>query len=322
MVEYDDGTYNASLGRMVILSAPTIGTIDGASFSRKLGKFRAGVAVGFLPDPDLQSTDTERKRVAVYVAAPDLFRSTQASVTYAKTWYQGASEREVISANTSSYLFDGFSFYTMANVDLRVPSGGSHILEPALSLLLVNATARISRIVGVSLGFDASRSLLPFSYARLIPDTLRDRRLRSGLHAGVNISLPFGVRFTTTFSPRSSGSSFGSEYSEYSSLSSYNMFGTGVGLRATLLLTSAAFSKGTGIGFSASRSIAGIDVSARVQQTQYRLTQTDDRLVGWTTGIDILVPIVSRLTAALSADRTTGFGPGSLTLFGELSYRF
>lgn len=323
VVEYDDGRNIAAVGRMTILSAPTVGLLDGIMVARRWGEVTVGTGFGIQPNADLQGTDADRRRLIVFTSyQPSAWSSATASATYAKSWYRGTSEREMVNATGGVSLTDRLSLWTSTDVDLRVTEGGAHRFAPSLSLLLFTLSWRATDEISLSGGVDASRSVLPYSFARFIPDSMSDRTLRSGVSVSGSVLLPYRMSLSANVTPRTSAGAFNGDYAGSAALSAYDVLRTGVGLRLQGLLSHNEMSSGQGYGLSASLHALTIDWSARVQQVRYRLTTASSRTVGTTLGIDAMVPILPRLSWLVSLDLVRGFGSTSQSVYSEVSYRF
>lgn len=322
-LEYDDTLNIITAGRSVPSFAPTIGILDGVTYARRWRGVTVGAGTGFQPDRDLQSSDFNRKKAIIFtVFQPTSWTSALMSAAYAKTWYRGASEREAINATGSGQITDRSSFWASTDVDLRVTENGVHQLSPSLSLLLFTVHWRVTDNIALSGGLDASRSVLPFSFARFIPDSMTDRTLRSGLNVSGSMYLGDGLSVNAAFSPRMSGGTYDGEYNGSTSISAGNIASTGVNVRMQGVVTQSAMTSSQGYGLSAGMNVLTADWNLRIQQIQYRLKSVGSWSTGTTVGLDLMVPIARPLTLLVSADGVNGYGSTSRSLFAELSYRF
>lgn len=322
-LEYDDQTNVVTAGRMALPQAPTIGILDGLTYSRRMGGWTAGAGIGLQPHHDLLGTDPDRRKALVFASYhPTDWPSASVSAAYAKTWFRGASEREAINSTAGAAMTDRLMLWTSVDLDLRVTEQGVHRMRPSLSLLLFSATWRVTDALSLTGGADASRSVMPFSFARLIPDSMTDRTLRSGVTLSGSWAIRQGLSMTASVTPRMSDGSFNGEYAGSTTLSSYNLFGSGVGLRVQGLLTQSVVTEGQGYGATATVQAVSIDWSARFQQIRYRLKRSGSTSFGTTLGLDAMVTVFRPFSLLVSADLVRGFGSTSRSLFTELSYRF
>lgn len=323
LIEYDDRVHIISLGRMTIPSAPTIGILDGLTAARRWGDVTTGLGLGFEPDRDLRGADWNRRKLVGFVAyAPASWSSASASGTYSKTWYRGASEREALNINGGVAVSDRVSIWASGDIDLRVTEAGLHRLSPSLSLLILTTTWRVTDAVSLSGGIDASRSVLPYSFARFIPDSMSDRTLRTGLTVSSSWLMAPGLSLSAMISPRMTGGDYQGEFASTASIAAYDLLRSGVAVRLQGLLSHNRISTGQGYGASTSFNALTIDWTLRTQQMHYRIGPGRPRSAGTTFGLDLLAPILPRLSWLASVDLVNGFGASSRSVFTELSYRF
>jgi len=139
------------------------------------------MSIGFQPDPSLQLPTTDTKKFVLFsqYQANDEWNTT-AGIAYGRIWSQAGIEREAVSTSFSFYTLDGFSGYASSDIDLRMLSGGKNKFDPALSLLICSVNYRFSNTISAGIGADASRPVYSLSSNTTIPDSLLDKRLRSG----------------------------------------------------------------------------------------------------------------------------------------------
>ncbi len=322
-LEYDDRTNVVTAGRMALPQAPTIGILDGLTYSRRMGGWTAGAGIGLQPHHDLLGTDPDRRKMLVFASYhPTDWPSASVSAAYAKTWFRGASEREAINSTAGASVTDRLMLWTSVDLDLRVTEQGVHRLHPSLSLLLFSVTWRVTDALSLTGGADASRSVMPFSFARLIPDSMTDRTLRSGMTLSGSWAIRRGLSMTASLTPRMADGAFNGEYAGSTTVSSYDLFGSGVGLRVQGLLTQSVVTEGQGYGATAMFQAVSVDWSARFQQIRYRLKRSGATSFGTTLGLDAMVTVFRPFSLLVSVDLVRGFGSTSRSLFTELSYRF
>lgn len=323
-LEYDDGRNDVSVGRIIPTAAPAIGYIDGAMYSRKLGRVTLGTTMGYQPSYTLQGVSTDFKKVALFASVQPIDSTNFiVSSAYARTYYLNGLDREVVSGNVSLYTLDGFQVYGYSEFDLRTPSNGEFALSPILTSLFVNVSYRLTQMLTLGIGGDASRPLYTFSTARLIPDSLRETRLRTGISTTVSFYLPGGVMLSNTYSPRASEARFASVYSNFTTIGIANLLSTGVSIRSNFNLNANEYSTSNGYGVSVQRNIVDIaDINVRYQQNTYTLKNYGDKHLSRTVGSDLIVNLTRQLSIMMSYDRLDGYGIMSNSIFGELSVRF
>jgi hypothetical protein len=322
-LEYDDQTTILSLGRILLLYVPSIGYIDGVSFARRFGNIITGASIGFQPSFNLQAPSTINKKFLVFsqYQAKDTWNTT-AGAAYARVWSSLGIEREVLSTSLNLYSPNGLFVYTSSDIDIRTISNGISQTSPALSLLICSINYRFSNIVTAGVGVDASRPVYSLSSTQSIPDSLLDKKLRSGISFNGGVYLWNGAGIYNTFTSRFSYEGFGKEYSNSSSVYFNNIMRTGTMIRMNYLLNENVVTRTQGYGINLQRNILGIDCGIRYQQNhsdirQFTLTNTTT-----TFGVDIGAMISRQITLIGSFDALQGLGSNSKSLFLELSWRF
>jgi len=323
-LEYDDGTNDASVGRIIPTMAPSIGYIDGVMYARKFGRVTLGTTMGYQPSYTLQGLSTDYKKFALFTSVQPVDSTNLIlSSAYARTYYRNILDREVVSGNVSLYTLDGFQVYGYSEFDIRTPSNGQFKLSPLLTSLFVNVSYRVTRMLTLGIGADASRPLYTFSVARFIPDSLRETRLRSGISTTVSLYFPGGITLSNTYAPRTSESRFASVYSNYTTMGFANVFSSGVSFRSTFNMNANEYSTSNGYGFGLQRGILDIaDINIRFQQNTYTLKNYEDKHISRTLGSDLIINLTRGLGLMVSYDRLDGYGITSNSIFGELSVRF
>ena len=160
---------------------------------------------------------------------------------------------------------------------------------------------------------------------RDIPDSLLDRQLRTGLSVGINLYLPWGISLYNTYSPRSSDTNFGDDYTNNASLIFADLFSSGMTLRSSMNLNVNAFSNSTGYGIDLQRNILGfVEASFRYQHYTNTLRRISQRTENSTIGGDLIFTIARGVTLFTSYDKMQGLGVGadSQSIFAEITVRF
>ncbi len=324
-VSYDDGDNVVSVGRIIPVFAPSVGYIDGALLSKRLGNVVFGTTFGYQPDFSLRGLASDYKKLALFAQylSPDRL-SLSVSTAYARTYYHSRLDREAASVLVNASVANSVYIYANTEVDLRKKSGSEFLLDPRLTSAFVNINYRITNSFSVGLGADASRPYYSFESIRIVPDSLLPDELRSGVSVSLSWYLPGGVSFFNTYTPRNSnGQPFGQEYSNYSSLSFNDLFSTGVNVRSNINLSANPYTNSTGYGMSLQRNFGQlIDLTFRFQRSGYTVKQTDLRSQSTTLGADMMVFFSNALTFMASYDRLDGFGVTSNSIFAEFGVRF
>jgi hypothetical protein len=323
-LEYDDGTNDLSLGRIIPAAAPSIGYIDGVMYARKVGRVSVGTTVGYQPGYTLRGISTDYKKLAFFTTVqPGDSLNMTISAAYARTYNRTILDREVASGGISWYTSSGLQLYGYAECDLRKAIGSAFMLHPALTSLFVNLNYKLLPIVSIGIGVDASRPLYTYTAAIAIPEEFRETRLRAGLSGMMSFYLPGGVSLSNTYSPRTSETRFAKVYSNFSSLGVANVLGSGVSFRSNYNINANEYSNSQGFGLNIQRNFLDMfDLSARYQQNSFSLKSYDDKHISRTYGADLYVILTRELGVMMSYDRLNGYGITSNSLFAELSVRF
>lgn len=324
-VGYDDGQTVATLGRLIPIFSPSIGYIDGLLLSRRIGQVVVGVAAGFQPDYSLRSVSADYKKIALFtqILSPDLV-SFSLSTAYARTYFHSALDREAVSMLANASLGGDVFLYVNAEADVRKKSGDEFAFSPRLTTGYVNLNFRVSRLLSVGIGADASRPYYSFEAIRRVPDSLLADELRTGMSLNMSWFLPGGISLFNTFTPRKSPSdSFGKEYSNVSSLGFSDLFSSGVNIRSTFNLHANRFTDASGFGVSLQRAFAQtLDFTVRFHRSSYTVRQNGSRSNSTTIGANIMMFLTHSLTLITTYDRFDGYGTISNSIFAELSVRF
>jgi hypothetical protein len=322
-LEYDDQTSILTLGRILLSYVPSIGYIDGVSIARRFDNVITGASIGFQPSANLQAPSTMNKKFLLFsqYQTKDSWNTT-AGAAYARVWSSLGIEREVLSTSVTMYSPNGLFMYTSGDVDLRTISQGKSRTDPALSLLICSVNYRFSNIITAGIGVDASRPVYSLSSTQSIPDTLLDKKLRSGISFNGGVYLWNGAGINNTFTPRFSDEGFGKEYSNSSSIYFNNVLNTGTMIRMNYLLNENVLTRTQGYGINLQRNILGIDCGMRYQQNHSDIRQFTMTNTTTTFGVDIGAMISRQITLIGSFDALQGLGSNSKSLFLELSWRF
>jgi hypothetical protein len=322
-VEYDDGSTIFSVGRLLPSFGASVGIIDGVSVARRWHSMTGGVSLGFQPGVTLGAPSFDQRKAILFgqYDMRDAWNTT-AAAALTTVLSDAGIERQTFSATASTYAPLGFSFYSSADMDVRAPSTGGNEISPQVSLLIVSMNYRINRLIGVGLGVDASRPTYTLSFAQALPDSLIDRRLRSGANISLNVSLPSGIGFSNTYTPRSSEQSFGKEYMNSTSAYVANVLESGLSVRANLSFTESEQSEVQGGTVSLQQTILGTEVGLRYQRSHFRLRQADLSNIVESFGVDANGSLTRALTWMVSIDRSWGLNERAETFFLELSWRF
>jgi hypothetical protein len=322
-LEYDDQFNVVTVGRILPLYAPSIGSIDGVSYARRFGNFLAGGAVGFQPTLSQQGISTDARKLSFFARYMNHdFYDLNITAAYARTTFLSQLDREVVSLGLNAYSAGGLSIYGYSDIDLRTKSGDQLTFSPTVSSALCMINYRLADFVTVGIGADASRPVYLFSTTQPLADSLLDRKLRSGATLSLNLYLANALGIYNSYTPRSFDVGFGKEYTNYSSVYWSNVFSSGFMARGTYTMTSNEFTTSHGYGVNLQRNVFGVDLTVRYQQLKYNILQLNESNQSETFGADMMVLLSNRMSWIVSYDGVSGYGSRMNSLFTELSWRF
>jgi hypothetical protein len=323
-LQYDDGLNAFSAGRILPAFSPSIGYVDGVSFSRTIGSLLIGSALGYQPSYELRGMETTWKKFAVFGAyRPGDSPALLVSSAYARTYFHSQLDREVVGTQVNFSSTPELFVYASSEVDLRKKSGDDLVSSASLTSLFANATYRLTDYLTIGAGVDASRPFYPFSTVRFLPDSFLDDRLRSGLNANFNLTLVNSITVYDSYSPRTSEGAFGQDYSNYSSVAFANVLGSGIVVRSNVNVNANEYTHSTGYGVQVQKNFYQVaDFTLRYQQYRYTIKQLSRTEGSHTIGADLMVFLTNNLVLLASYDSLRGYGADSQSLFSELSVRF
>jgi hypothetical protein len=322
-LEYDDQYNIITVGRILPIYAPSIGSIDGVSYARRFGSFLAGGAVGFQPSYSLQGVSTNAQKVSFFTRYLNHdFYDLNVTAAYARTTISSQLDREAVSLGINAYSAGGLSIYGYSDIDLQTRTDNQLAFSPTVSSAMFMINYRLADFLSVGLGADVSRPVYLLSTIQPLADSLMDHVLRSGATFTVNLYLANSLGIYNSFTPRSFDAGFGKEYTNYSSVYWSNALSTGVMVRGTVTMTSNGFARSQGYGLNLQRNFLGVDLTARYQLMKYTILQLDEANRSETFGADLMVLLSTRLSWIMSFDGVSGYGSRMNSLFTELSWRF
>jgi hypothetical protein len=323
-VTYDDGRNAASIGRTISTEAWTLGSIDGAILSRRWGRWKLGGAAGFQPEGANKGISTSWRKLGLF-ASYDFGGADRgvATAVYMRSYKLSILDRETVSGVASVGLTPELALYGSSEIDLRRKRGDEFVLKPSLSMLFVNLNYRVSRLIRIGVGGDASRPVYAFSDVRMLADSLIERRLIWGVSLMISVSPLPGLSLSNTLTSRTRGSALMKEYVDYAALTIANLAATGVTLRSDLNVSRSDYTNTLGIGGGLQRQIfETVDIALRYHRSRYTIIRGGARSFSTTMGADLVVPVSPAIVLFGSYEWFDGYGTRSRSLMAELSVRF
>ena len=321
---FDDGVNVAALGRIIPSYSSSAGYVDGGFYARKFGEIVLGGAAGFEPDFSQQGVSTAMKKFSVFgtYQSSGYFRPFL-SAAYAKTFYDGRTDREILNSTFSGAFTDDISLYSQAEVDLRTKSRSAFLLKPHLTSLYSSLNFRLSNELSCGVGYNSWRPSYPFSTIKDIPDSFIDNTARGTLSLTGQYFTPWGISIFHTYSPRTSQGRLGDEYLDNTTVTFNNLLHSGVVFRTNFVLNSNSYTSTRGLGANLTRSIGiGGNINLRFQNYRNTIQQSGIEINTRSIALDLMWRIVSGLNAWTSLERLSGGGNDTYNIFVELSISF
>ncbi|MBI3579497.1 MAG: hypothetical protein HY089_08845 [Ignavibacteriales bacterium] len=322
-LEYDDQFNVVTVGRILPLYSPSIGSIDGISIARRFGNFTAGGSVGFQPSLTLQGTSTDTKKMSLFARYQGHgFYDLTFTGAYARTYVSSQLDREAVSIGLSAYSTNGLSVYAYGDVDIRAKNGDRLEVSPFISSAFLMVNYRLFDFLTLGIGADASQPVYPFSTVQSVADSLLDHKSRSGATISLNATFGNGLGLYNSFTPRTSDEGFGKDYTNYSSLYWTDFLSTGAMVRGTYTLTANGFTTAQGYGIHLQKNFSGLDCTIRYQQSRYTTLQFTQSNISQSYGVDFAALLTRQLSLIVTVDALRGYGSAMNAVFTELSWRF
>ena len=323
-VDYNDSVNAFSLGRIIPVYAPLIGSVDGASYAHTFGILTLGLAGGFEPSyvPGISYTDMRKFSVfgTLQTSGRNLFQGT---AVYSRSYHRSQLTRDLIEGSILWMASDRLSFTGQTDVDLRthVNNGLSH--DAQFTSINASFNYAVIREFSLGLGVSAWRPTYFFEVVQSFPDNFLDTRLRTTPYVRISLNLPGGISAMNSYSPRTSDQGFGKEYMNSSTLGWSDQSFTKIFYRATYTVNTTELTTVRGWTITAQRSISTIfNLDARYQTNRFDLLSFNQRSTTHALALDLLVSAISRVSFWISAERNYGMTMPYTSLFSELSYHF
>jgi hypothetical protein len=191
--------YVAGFGRFLLPWAPSLSTIDGGYFARRVGKdLTAGVFAGSTPDPTAWNYDPNRQMAGAFVAFE---HGSYDSVHYASTaglaltrshWHP---ERQFLFFENSIMVGTKISLYHDLEVDrLARPLTSDGRTGPRLARSFLTLRFQLSEALSLDFSHNYFRDVPTFD-TRLLGTGLLDQFLFQGFSGGLKLTLAPGATF-------------------------------------------------------------------------------------------------------------------------------
>ena len=191
--------YVAGIGRFLLPWAPSLSTIDGAYFARRVGKsFTTGVFLGSTPDPTAWNYDPNRQMLGAFVAYEHgsydtvHLASTAGLAVTRSHWHP---ERQFVFFENTLVIGSKISIYHDLEADRLAPAlvtNGN--TGPRLARSFLTLRFQLSKALSFDFSHNYFRDVPTFDL-RLLGTGLLDQFLFQGFSAGVKVSPTQGATF-------------------------------------------------------------------------------------------------------------------------------
>jgi hypothetical protein len=191
--------YLAGIGRFLLPWAPSLSTIDGVYFARRVGKsFTTGMFAGSTPNPTAWNYDPNRQMVGAFVAYEHgsydsvHFASTAGLALTRSHWHP---ERQFIFFENTLMLGTRISIYHDLEADrLARPLTSDGNTSPRLARSFLTIRFQLSKALALDFSHNYFRDVPTFD-TRLLGTGLLDQFLFQGFSAGLKLSPSPGATF-------------------------------------------------------------------------------------------------------------------------------
>jgi hypothetical protein len=191
--------YLAGIGRFLLPWAPSLSTIDGVYFARRVGKsFTTGMFAGSTPNPTAWNYDPNRQMVGAFVAYEHgsydsvHFASTAGLALTRSHWHP---ERQFIFFENTLMLGTRISIYHDLEADrLARPLTSDGNTSPRLARSFLTIRFQLSKALALDFSHNYFRDVPTFD-TRLLGTGLLDQFLFQGFSAGLKLTPSPGATF-------------------------------------------------------------------------------------------------------------------------------
>jgi hypothetical protein len=189
----------AGIGRFLLPWAPSLSTIDGAYFARRMGKsFTTGVFLGSTPDPTAWNYDPNRQMLGAFVAYEHgsydtvHLASTAGLAVTRSHWHP---ERQFVFFENTLVMGTKISIYHDLEADRLAPALVTNgDTGPRLARSFLTLRFQLSKALSLDFSHNYFRDVPTFDL-RLLGTGLLDQFLFQGFSAGVKVSPTQGSTF-------------------------------------------------------------------------------------------------------------------------------
>lgn len=246
--ENRESPFEFGFGRILAREIRGLGYIDGGTFSMRVrGPWRLGVAGGTQPNQQNSGFQTSIQKFGLFLnfeKGDYQTKRVSSTVAFSGAYHGGETSREFLYFQNNFTAGSTFSLYQTVEMDINRGWKTNHG-EDTIRLTNFFLSGRYSpkNFVSFNLSYDARKPIRIYE-TRSIPDSLFDETTRKGMHAGVNLRLPYRMRLSGNFGVRFRSGQRDNVISASSALSVRQIFNTWASVNARFSYFSTMFSKG------------------------------------------------------------------------------
>ena len=205
-VMYDlDSSLQLTLGRKINYKASSLGAIDGLQADKQFGKFFVGGIAGFRPDLYDHGFNSDQFAYGVYTGfesrKPKWFSTTTMGLLEQQN--KGQTDRRFLYFQHSSSIGRNVYLFGSMEMDLYAKIHGESMMKARLTNLYVSARYRFSRILDLTLSYDARRNVIFYETLQTEIERLLEDEARQGARARINFRpikyLSSGISYSKRF---------------------------------------------------------------------------------------------------------------------------
>lgn len=319
--------FHAGLGRLLLRETRGFGYLDGVYMKYALNRtWTFGLLGGIEPDLQntrIQSDVTKLGAFASFERHSRGVHAVQATASLAGRYLDGEISREFLYQQLN-YSY-GSKLRLFESTELNLNRGWLNDAEGSsltLASLLLDAHYRISRLLGVSVGYD-NRTNYYTAETRSIPDSIFASSLQQGLRAGVDTRFGDSYSADIGIAQRGGDGDFSSSSSGWFRIGSSKLLKSSFAVFARVRWFDSDFSKGTQPAVSLSRELAHwLTTQLELGSNDYEIGEPAERVSQQWVSVGLDARLSKPLLAA--AEFEQGFGDGRDISFLSLllGYRF
>lgn len=247
------------IGRLYLPWAPSLSTIDGGYFGRKISReFTTGFFAGSTPDPTSWSYAPNQRIAGVFLNYETgnfdsvHFTSTEGLAATSIAWH--IAREFVFSENTFSFKHV-LSIYNSLQADKSRTAAGGTQYGTGLTQSFTTVRYQPFKQVTFSLNDNYFRNLPTFNTA-LISTGLLDQYLFQGLSGGVRVEIPWHVALYTTLGRSSTSTDKSHSWNQLFGATVEELWNTGLRLDVHYSKFNSSFGQGDYQSFSLSKNLS------------------------------------------------------------------